>query len=444
MESEQEMMTRISKLAGQINRHKNQQPASASASHFQAQPGAPYPTPNYNAQVNQGRPPSRGGYSRGRGYYRGGKPNTIHRNRTLVLNNANTGSKPDGAQDDISGAAAPAPAWVTKTDRHMQLINPAIYEKQSQDRARAIEETRKLRLKQRDDREKFKLNKHLERLSDNMGGHGANQRAPQALPNYEITVQGIRFRVMKDGSKLAKVPGDENAAKLTPKSATVGGVRFYRSKNGNLYRSGIVKAQRQPAAIKKIDEPCRLFSTTGICAKGPRCRYTHDPAKVAICKDFLQTGACAAGDSCDLSHEATPSRTPACLHFARGNCANENCRYAHVRVSASAPVCRAFAVYGFCERGAECDERHVVECPEFSRTGECKTKGCKLPHRLKASMLRKNAAKEGEEGEGSDLESEEEEGEEIGSDDVDSDDLEVLGLEGERDADMLERDYVQL
>ena len=99
-------------------------------------------------------------------------------------------------------------------------------------------------------------------------------------------------------------------------------------------------------------------------------------------------------------------------------------------------------MYGYCERGAECDERHVVECPEFSRTGECKTKGCKLPHRLKASMLRKNAAMEGEEG--SDLESEEEEGEEIGSDDVDSDDLEVLGLEGEGDAEMLEKDYVQL
>lgn len=239
--------------------------------------------------MNQGRPPSRGGYSRGRGYYRGGKQNTIHRNRTLVLNNANTGSKPDGAQDDSSGPTTAAPAWVTKTDRHMQLINPAIYEKQSQDRARAMEETRKLRLKQRDDREKFKLSKHLERLSDNVAGHGANQRTFQALPNYEITVQGIRFRVMKDGSKLAKVPGDENAAKLTPKSATVGGVRFYRSKNGNLYRSGIVKAQRydhraassrdtprrftrtnlthsytrQPAAIKKIDEPCRLFSTTG-------------------------------------------------------------------------------------------------------------------------------------------------------------------------------------
>jgi len=69
--------------------------------------------------------------------------------------------------------------------------------------------------------------------------------------------------VVKNGSKLVKVPGDENAAKLTPKTATIGGVRFYRSKNGNLYRSGIVKAQRRSGIIKKLDEPCRTFSTTG-------------------------------------------------------------------------------------------------------------------------------------------------------------------------------------
>ena len=42
----------------------------------------------------------------------------------------------------------------------------------------------------------------------------------------------------------SRVIGDENAAKSTPKSANVGGVIFYRSKNGNLYRSGIVKAHR--------------------------------------------------------------------------------------------------------------------------------------------------------------------------------------------------------
>jgi hypothetical protein len=62
--------------------------------------------------------------------------------------------------------------------------------------------------------------------------------------------------------------------------AFVGGVRFYRSKNGNLYRHGIVKAQRyvsrldrvwpltsdfcrRSGTVKKVDVPCREFSTTG-------------------------------------------------------------------------------------------------------------------------------------------------------------------------------------
>lgn len=63
--------------------------------------------------------------------------------------------------------------------------------------------------------------------------------------------------------------------------AIIGGVKFYRSKNGNLYRHGIVKAQRyvslhddiQPlmysvtrrsGVVKKVNVPCRMFSTTGI------------------------------------------------------------------------------------------------------------------------------------------------------------------------------------
>lgn len=81
--------------------------------------------------------------------------------------------------------------------------------------------------------------------------------------------------------------------KPTPKKACVGGVTFLRSKNGNLYRSGIVKAKkyvwisrpnskldctkaidledmctnltfnRESGKVKKIDEPCKRFTTTG-------------------------------------------------------------------------------------------------------------------------------------------------------------------------------------
>lgn len=86
---------------------------------------------------------------------------------------------------------------------------------------------------------------------------------PTSAPVYEIMVDGIKFAVVKGGSKLVKVPGalhstakihlrilinsltgDANAPKLTPKVAIVGDVRFYRTKNGNMYRHAAVRAQR--------------------------------------------------------------------------------------------------------------------------------------------------------------------------------------------------------
>jgi hypothetical protein len=266
-----------------------------------------------HTQANTGWRGPRGGFiGRSRGYSRGGRIPQVHRNKSLVLNGGVAPSISETASvkssEDIltsSAAHTSSPTWVTKTDRHLQLINPAIYEKQSLQRAKAIEETRKLKLRQRDERERQKFNKHLQKIVDS---------SESTMPsNYEIIVQGIRFRVVKNGSKLLRVSGkgilscngiilglvsnkldspvigDHNAAKSTPKSAPVGGVMFYRSKNGNLYRAGIVKAQRYgPTAsrkrpfrrlaprnstnvlnarrrgmVKKINEPCRAFSTTG-------------------------------------------------------------------------------------------------------------------------------------------------------------------------------------
>jgi hypothetical protein len=297
--------------------------------------------------------------------------------------------------------------------------------------------------------------------------------------------------------------GDEDSAKATPKSANVGGVTFYRSKNGNLYRSGIVKAHRYATTVLgrrlserlifsntnniclggerwlrestsharhsprlvalfskslSTDNPLRVLRVrsrdpadlcTGTCLKGPKCRYNHEPSKVAICKEFLQKGSCPDGEACDLSHDLTPERTPTCLHFAKGNCSNPNCRYTHVRVSPTALVCRSFGIYGYCEKAINCTDRHVHECPDFSNTGKCTTKGCKLLHRYKASVIRKNTASGEQQGDGesSDLSSEEDQ-DEINSDDIDSDELdeEYFGQEDtEKDADIpMQQDFVQL
>jgi hypothetical protein len=108
-------------------------------------------------------------------------------------------------------------------------------------------------------------------------------------------------------------------------------------------------------------------------------------------------------------------------------------------------VCQSFGVYGYCDKGISCPDRHVFECPDFSNTGVCKTKGCKLPHRERASVLRKaNAALEqnGSEDDQDDLSSDDDNHNSVSSDDVDSDEVEEFV--GEEDAADFEKDFISL
>lgn len=251
----------------------------------------------------------------------------------------------------------------------------------------------------------------------------------------------------------------------TPKAVVVANVRFHRTKSGNLVVNRIVQDQRYVAGQsanhlltsnsrsgprRRSSLPCRAFSTTGnitlqrvgrtfstigkapvrvseqrsdysfagSCPKGPSCRYQHDPNRTAVCKEFLKDGKCVNGDSCDLSHELTAHRVPNCLHFAKGNCSKPDCPYTHSKAESSAWVCSAFGWYGFCKEGADCAKRHVFECPDFSNTGICKTRGCKLLHRERASVLRNKAKADVAMDE--DVSSDEESHD---SDDVDSDEV---------------------
>ena len=192
-------------------------------------------------------------------------------------------------------------------------------------------------------------------------------------------------------------------------------------------------------------------SVVGSCSKGPQCRYLHNPSTVAVCKDFLQRGECLHGASCDLSHELTPERTPTCLHYVRDNCTKPNCKFTHADTSPAAPVCHSFGVYGYCEAGSSCPNRHVFECPDFSNTGVCKTKGCKLPHKERASILRKapQAADNGSNGDEDDLMedvSSDDDSNSIDSADVDSDEVdEFIGQDEDTEHDFSEqRDFIEL
>ncbi|KAK8114043.1 hypothetical protein PG999_006112 [Apiospora kogelbergensis] len=433
---ERELIAQIDNLAGRINRHKAQQtvqpaflPRESCATRVHRRSGtntiqqgathsargayrvAPYPRGNYHG-ARGGRAPA-------------------YRNKTLVLNGQ---SRPAPNADDPTPAPTTpnASSWVTKTDRHLQLINSNVYEKESQNRANAIEQTQRNLQLRRDQNEKARLLKYLGNDSSASVALASNNAAPTS--NYEVAVDGIRFHVTRQGSKLVRAP-----------VTTIGGVKFFRTKNGNLIRHGVAKAQRLACGVRKVNELCKTFSWTGIffsnrvinlptcgvcrlccgsCAKGPRCRYVHDPSKVAICRDWLLKGQCQKGDACDLSHDIAEERIPLCLHFANGNCRNEKCSYLHVEHSQSDLVCRSFGFCGWCDKGAGCAERHVFECPDFSNTGVCKTKGCKHLHRERASMLRKAGNKDNtaQEGEMSDLSSDDDD--DGASNDIDSDEVE--------------------
>ena len=82
------------------------------------------------------------------------------------------------------------------------------------------------------------------------------------------------------------------------------------------------------------------------------------------------------------------------MHFANnGRCKNgERCLFPHVRVGPRNGVCRNFAVLGYCEKGVDCDQAHVRECPDFAEKGSCPNRRCKLPHVIRASQRRAETA----------------------------------------------------
>lgn len=202
-------------VVGQINRHKNQQAgvAPATSHHNPAQyrmspsrersrcidvDGSQDAGHGNNTWTRGGGPyTSRGGYR--------GSSLPAHRHRSLVLNGANQQNNKGTDVDSGTTSDASNSSWVTKNDRHLQLINSSIYEKDSQARTRAIEQTRRQKLAKKDGLERAKLAKHMNRMVNSAGT--ANPQGP--ANKYEIAVQGIQFLVAKNGSKLVKAPGKE-------------------------------------------------------------------------------------------------------------------------------------------------------------------------------------------------------------------------------------------
>lgn len=107
------------------------------------------------------------------------------------------------------------------------------------------------------------------------------------------------------------------------------------------------------------------------------CVYQHEPSNVAICPRFLRRTCANPASACPLSHKPNAHNMEHCSHFPR--CNKPDCPYPHVETHTST-VCKDFAELGWCSKGAQCQDRHVRECPEFTKDGTCSNSTCRLPH----------------------------------------------------------------
>ncbi|KAJ8590784.1 hypothetical protein M405DRAFT_815479 [Rhizopogon salebrosus TDB-379] len=239
---------------------------------------------------------------------------------------------------------------------------------------------------------------------------------PQAQSTRDVVIDGVTFESSTRSLVRKDLPKPPSAQTKLPSRLIPQQVDFSRTSTGHLIPAGRAYKpkvssrarqrrprnrnmtlnntrgphQRRTKRTKYLDKPCPRFTTTGSCSRGLTCMYQHDPTKIAICWNFLHGNCSNTAETCNLSHDPTPERTPLCVHFANhGRCTRENCPFPHVRVGQRQGVCRDFAVLGYCAKGLDCEMQHVRECPDFAEKGTCSTKGCKLPHVIRANRNRK-------------------------------------------------------
>ncbi|KAL8772332.1 MAG: hypothetical protein Q9209_002544 [Squamulea sp. 1 TL-2023] len=208
----------------------------------------------------------------------------------------------------------PAVAYVTTTGRHKQYINASVLGKVTEQRKRAIQESQQHKAQQDDQWERQRMDQYVAALDAKRNRSNAQGSSHSSSKNHEIKIDGLNFQVLKSGSKLVRIFGPTDTLRSTPKRANVQGVTFVRSKRGNLYRSGVIRASKMTDKAKKNSSLCKSFTKTGTlhllsmrhCNKGPACLYIHNPTDVAICSTYLQKGICPAGacrkKRCDLPH----------------------------------------------------------------------------------------------------------------------------------------------
>ena len=190
---------------------------------------------------------------------------SVHSDRSSP-HDGNTCSDGRGAESDGSvGHDASGSTWITRSDRHVQLINSSAY-KADVPKSGIIGPSRVQRSRVRDFRARPGHTYRTYRASTPQTGHLKVTNPTQAPPSHTLTVEGIHFSVMNNGKRLVrlsgefvsgrarmqsvdfihKISGDPN---LVPRTAIISNVEFRKTKNGDLERMFVtIQFPRLPSA----------------------------------------------------------------------------------------------------------------------------------------------------------------------------------------------------
>lgn len=225
MENEAAMRAKIAALKGQIEERKQtfahpHLPLPQALQHFQAAQG-----------TNRWAPYTRGG--------RGGYVKT-HKNRSLVIAGASNRAVPDGGN-----AAGTLPPFALSAENNTMISTRGAKVNQVMTK-HTFEREKKQR------QELQNMQSTVERQKSRRGHNAHVLVANTATQRRELEIEGIRFQLKDDGSKLVRLPGQSsltqeaisrlnhidagNSGKETPKQAMIADVEFLRTKHGNLIR----------------------------------------------------------------------------------------------------------------------------------------------------------------------------------------------------------------
>ena len=197
-------------LLGHINLHKTQPSSSQPTVHEQ-----PSQRPS-GSSVSRGhtawRPSRPAPYQitpgRGRGAYR-----PYNRNRSLVVNTGTAHSsslRPSESPVSVNKdePLATPPAYVTTTGRHKQYINASVLAKVTEQRKRAIEESHQRKAQKQDQWERQRMHQYVAALDAKQHESIAPGSPYTSGRTHEINIDGLRFQVLKGGSKLVRIFGE--------------------------------------------------------------------------------------------------------------------------------------------------------------------------------------------------------------------------------------------